>query len=167
MEKLFENKFVRDEEYVKELYRKYFFCTPVVVICHVVWAFYFAWGIYGIIFDWVLYLTRLILPLIYLAYIILMYFIRVKIIAKRDKESYGGPLEIISVVTHEKIDCMNSAGTKYNLNYVDIKKVVKTKNYIHLVSKTNLVYSFKRDGFSVGNETYFLNFLKSKGIKVK
>ncbi len=100
-------------------------------------------------------------------YIAVLYAKSVKSIIKRDLEVHSKPIEITVVVTDEAIKQINSTGSETALNYGDIKKVVKTKKYIYLISKTNMYYTFKRDSFSVGDEKEFIGFLKSKGIKAK
>lgn len=92
----------------------------------------------------------------------------VKTVLKRDLEMHQGKLiELISSVTDADIQYVNSTGTECHLQYPDVKKVVQTKEYIYLWSKANMLYSIKKDSFSVGTSEGFLDFLRSKNIKVK
>lgn len=76
-------------------------------------------------------------------------------------------LESITTVTDETLVQKASNGGELTLHYADIKKIVCTDKYIYLWSRTKVIYSLARDGFSVGSPDGFLAFLKQKGIRVK
>ncbi len=96
-----------------------------------------------------------------------IYIRNVNITLKRDLEMHGKPVEVTVIVTDENITSLQSTGTEIHLNYADVKKAFHTKKYIYLQTKTNLLCSFKKEGFSIGNEVGFLMFLRNKGIKIK
>ncbi len=167
MEILFKNNYTRDKEWAIDIYRYIYFRRPIMIAFFVLFAFYLIWGIYDSIvgnsFNW----CFVSLSLVWAALVILLYNKNVKTIIKRDIEIHGKAIEVTVTVTDESIKQTQSTGSEYQLNYNDIKMAVHTKNYIYLWSKTNLLYSFKKDSFSIGNKEDFLIFLKNKGIKVR
>ena len=58
-------------------------------------------------------------------------------------------------------------GSQYQIYYDTIKRSYLTQNYILLHSKANILYTFKKEGFSIGGVESFLTFLRNKGIKIK
>ena len=84
---------------------------------------------------------------------------------KRDIELHGKAIEVDMYVTDEAIDMKQSTGSVTTLKYTDIKKVVKTSKFYYVWSKSNMLYTFKKSGFSKGNAEEFLSFLRDKGIK--
>ena len=100
-------------------------------------------------------------------FIAFMYRKNVVTMIKRDQEIHGKEIEVNLTVTEELIKQSQSTGSEFQLNYRDIKRAIKTKKYIYLWSKTNMLYSLKLDSFSVGTADDFLIFLRNKGIKVK
>lgn len=166
METLFENKYIRDEDWAKDSYSYLYFRRPIIIALHLVFLLYLIIGIYNSIttksFDWYF----ILLPVFWCVLIAFLYNRSVKTIIKRDLKMNGKPIEVTVTVTEERLEQTHSAGAGYNLNYEDIKKVVQTEKYIYLWSKTSLFYSLKKDAFSSGNAEEFLMFLKSKGIKL-
>lgn len=79
---------------------------------------------------------------------------------------HGKAVDVTVLVTDEIIKQLNTTGSNLQLNYCHIKKVVQTPKYIYLWSKTNMLFSFKKDSFISGNEEDFLCFLEKKGIKI-
>ncbi len=168
MDILFENKYTRDNKWAKDVYGYLNFRRPLHIAFYVFFGLFisfhlFMFFVYGNIAS----LIYLIIPAFWFAFVIMMYFKNIRITMQRDMEMHGKPIEISVMVTDEIITQKQSTGSELKLNFSDIKKAVVTKNYIYLWSKTNLIYSFKKDGFIVGNAADFLTFLKSKGIKVK
>ena len=167
MEILFENKYTRNKEWAKDIYAYFSFRRPLRVVLSIVFAIYLIIGVYNSSVTGVLEPYLIFVPLVWYAAIVLSYFINSNIVIKRDIELSGKPIEVVVTVTDDIIKQLQSTGSEYKLDYYDIKKVVRTKRYIYLCSKTNMFYSLKKDSFSVGNAEDFLSFLKSKGIKVK
>ena len=82
-------------------------------------------------------------------------------------EIHKKPIDVEVRITEEKIIQSQSTGSEFTLDFVDIKKIVKTKKFIYLWSKTNMLYSLKNDGFTVGSADAFITFLNEKGLKCK
>lgn len=165
MEILFENKYTRDKEWAKDVYSYIYFRRPIIIVFDVLFALYFIVGIY-LIFTSSVYWSYIFTPLVWYALTIFLYWRNVNTVIKRDLELHGKAIEVIVTVTDDIIKQSQSTGSEYQLNYNDIKRVIKTKKYICLWSKTNMLYSFKKDSFSIGSAEDFLFFLKNKGIKV-
>ncbi len=167
MQPLFENRYTHDEEWAKDLFRWMYFRRPILWICYALFALVFALGVY----DWIVWgrvnLLLLIYPPVFVAMIMVLASVRRRMTMKREVEMYGAPVETTLWVTDDEITAKQSNGTEYRLRYTDIKKVIQTARYVFLKSKTQVVYSFKKDGFTVGNADEFIEFLKSKGIRVK
>ena len=99
--------------------------------------------------------------------VILLYFKANKTTLKRSKEIHGDNSEVVSEVTKDCIKQVHSNGSQYQICYDNIKIGYTTQNYILLHSKANVIYTFSKNVFSVGNEEEFLKFLRNKGIKIK
>lgn len=164
---LFENSFVKNEEWAKDVYGYIYFRRPSAIICLVIFGSNPIFQLCNLIAGNGIYWSTLLISLFVCAYFVFMYKRTVKTVLLRDMEIHGKRIEITLYVTDENIKLSQSTGSELYLNYYDIKKAVKTKKYIYLWSKTNMIYTFKKDSFSVGDENGFIEFLKSKGIKIK
>lgn len=167
MEILFENKYVRNKEWAKDAFAYIYFRRPIMIVFDIVFGLYAILGIYELIdvgyFNWLYFF----IPVFWCVFIAFMYRKNVVTIIKRDQEIHGKEIEVNLTVTEELIKQSQSTGSEFQLNYHDIKRAIKTKKYIYLWSKTNMLYSLKLDSFSVGTADDFLIFLRNKGIKVK
>lgn len=144
-----------------------------MIIFHILFALFLVLGIYNsavansILAEGRVDLSDVSFSVFWYIFVVFLYVRSVNIVIKRDFELYGKPVSVIVTVTENEIRQLQSTGSGFQLNYCDIKRVVQTKKFIYLWSKTNLIYSFKRDSFSLGNADDFLLFLKSKGLKVR
>lgn len=164
---LFQNNYVHDKEWAKDISGYILFKRPISIVCYIFMLIYFVFGIHEIITIGYLNLVYLFIPLITFCFIIFYYNYSKSILIKRDVEMYGGQLSVTSTITDESISVLTSAGNEYRLNYYDIKKTIQTKKFIYLRSKTNVLYSFKKNSFEIGNAADFCVFLKTKGIRIK
>lgn len=167
MEILFENEYTQNKAWAKDIYGYMYFKRPLMVVFHSLFTLFFILGLYHwLVWDQIMWPNLLSLPLFFglSAY---SYFINVKTVLKRGIEAHGGPLECATVVTDQEITLKASNGAESVLHYPDIKRAVQTKKYIYLWTKANLLYSFKKDAFTVGSAEEFLTLLKQKNIKVK
>ena len=167
MEVLFQNKHIRDKEWAKDINRYIYFKRPILIVIYILCVLYVFSGILMLIFEQFFDFKLFIFPLLIFAFNLLVYNRNVNLLLKRDLEMCGVTIEVTATVTDEAIMHVMSSGAQYILNYADIKKVVETKKYIYLWSKTNMLYSFKKDSFSVGDEEGFKAFLRNKGFKIK
>lgn len=138
-----------------------------MIVINAILALYFVLGIFTLIFDDYFSWYSFIVPPLYWLFVFFTYKRNTKTALMRDLEIHGKPVEIVVTVTDEIIKQSQSTGSEFQLNYIDIKKAVKTKKYIYLWSKTNLLYSFKIESFTVGSASTFLAYLQSKSVRVK
>ena len=167
MEILFKNTFLKTEEWIKECNRFTFWRRPIFAVFHIFSILALCWGIYKLLFLHTIDILFLFIPIWWFFVILISYYRINKITLKRNQEIYGTNREVVSEATKDSIKQIHSNGSQYQIYYDTIKKGYVTQNYILLHSKANILYSFKKDSFSVGDEKDFLIFLRNKGIKIK
>lgn len=167
MEILFENSYVRDKQMAKEIYKYFYFQSKLFVVCSILLLLCFLCNIVITIFvgtyNWLVYI---IVPLFFLLRLY-GYFIQVNTMVKRDNEVHGKEITVETIVTNEYIQNTVSTGAVNRLEYDRIKKAVQTKKLILLRSKANLIYIFRKETFTKGNQQEFIKFLIGKGVKMK
>ncbi len=165
---LFENSYIRDKDFAKEMYGFIFFRRNYLFVVYIILVISFIINLIlliteGAVASWFVF--------VFVPFFILLrlftYFQSIKLLLKRDNELSGGPFEVKSIVTEDFIEHTSSTGGVNRLEYNKIKKCNQTKNLILLQSDAKLIYVFTKDGFSVGTSEDFLAFLRNKGIKVK
>ena len=87
-------------------------------------------------------------------------------IARNKEISNGAPYIKELLVFDDKI-IQNSPNGSMSIWMENIKEAEATKNYIYVVTKSNFCIKKKKDSFTLGNAEDFIEFLKSKGIKVQ
>ena len=166
MESLFETSYVRTKEMVKETSFSYFFKGRRGLIA---WGLPAALAIASII-NFVLGIDEfpwgVLFSVLFIVYYIMCYINHTKLVIKRDLESTGKEIAVYSFITENFIYNTSSTGSQTRLSFYDIKYGSKTENYILLISNTNSIYSFRKDGFTKGDYHQFLVFLRNKGIKI-
>ncbi len=167
MEILFENKYVKNREWAKDVFGYINFRRPLIIVFDIYFFLCIILGIVDIIVDKNINVYLFILPIVWMFLQVFIYIKNVNITLKRDLEMHGKPVEITVTITDENITTVQSTGSEIHLNYADVKKAFQTKKYIYLQTKASLLCSFKKAGFSIGNEEDFLKFLRNKGIKIK
>lgn len=169
MEILFENKFVRTDKLMKELYQYYHLKRPKKIFSFILSVFLIVYSlINAILWKDNFYLFFAVLALAIFILEIAIYFITVKTQQKRDNEIMNGkPIEIQVTVTQDYIKNSASNGAENEISFSKIKSVFQTKNLILLMSEAKLIYIFPKDCFTVGNAEEFMLFLKNKGFNVK
>lgn len=161
MENRFENYYLRDKQWAKDAYRYLCFCTPARIACFVLFGICMLSGLYSRTWFYILF------PPFWFAIVVFQYVQSYRITVKRDVERFGEEAGVRMAATDECITQTDVSGGEVRLNYADIRKAIRTKKYIYLMTNAKLVYSFKRDGFSLGTDAEFWDFLKSKGVKAK
>jgi hypothetical protein len=170
---LFENSHVRDKATVKEMYSYEFFKKRKQIVLFALLAFFVILYVGVIIWEYVYFgiwsMNYWIIALYLLIPIleVLMYIVSVKTTLKRDIEMFGKELEAKFKVTSDSIICESMTGSVTETGFDKIKSAAQTKNLIVLRSKANLLFVFRKDGFSIGTKEDFVAFLKSKGIRVR
>jgi len=168
MEILFQNSYVRNEKIVKEMFRYLYFQRKfykVLLILHGI-VFFINLFLFLEIKDyemlWVLSLGPLLIFFIFLCY-----FSQVNATLKRDREICENGVEVDILVMEDWIQTAASTGAVTKLEYNKIRSAFETKNLILLRTRANLIYTFPKDKFTVGDAEDFISFLKEKGIRVR
>ena len=167
MEVLFKNSFAKTEDWIKECNKYSLFRRPIFIVFHILSILALCFGIYKVLFLHIIDILLLFIPIWWFFVILMLYFRMNKITLKRNQEIYGNNGEVISEVTQDSIKQIHSNGSQYQIYYDTIKRGYLTQNYILLHSKANILYTFKKEGFSIGDVESFLIFLRNKGIKIK
>ena len=167
MDVLFENHYTRDIEWAKDACGYALFRRPILIICYAVLILYMLLGVFELFVSGAVFWECFLLPLLWGGVAAFSYRKHVNTTLSRDRELHGKAIEVTVSVGEDGIRQTQSTGAEFQLHYSDVKKVVQTKRFIYLWSKTNMLYSLKRDGFLHGTADGFLYFLKSKGLKVK
>ncbi|MBQ4086961.1 MAG: YcxB family protein [Clostridia bacterium] len=175
MEMLFENRYVRTEQDLKAFYFRYYFGAKYLII-DVIFALF---GLYMVLPD-VYYAVIWGFPfdasiLLWGIYVFIMPVVQliawkrmVRITQKREAEALNGrDPEIHVSVYADEIHMGYAAIGDSILPYTKVKKIRQTKNLIILYSGARLGYVLRKDAFTVGSYPDFIDFLRSKGFKVK
>lgn len=165
MEILFENKYTRDREWAKDILGYISFRRPLHIVLYIISAVSLVYGVCMLIFYYTLSIVSFLVPALWAGLLLYIYFKNLNVTLKRDIEINKKPIEVEVRVTNESIVQTQSTGSEFTLDFSDIKKIVKTKKFIYLWSKSNMLYSIKKEGFIVGSADDFLAFLKAKGFK--
>lgn len=165
METKFENHYVRDKEWANDIFSYISFRRPIHIVIYILSALSLGIGIYNLIVYYYLQIVLFLVPVIWGGLLLYIYFKNKKATMKRDIELHGKAIEVDMYVTDEAIEMKQSTGSVTTLKYADIKKVVRTSKFYYVWSKSNMLYTFKKSGFSKGNAEEFLSFLRDKGIK--
>lgn len=167
MEILFKNHHTQTKEWIKECNKVVLCRSPRFVVCHLLALLALGAGIYQLVSLHIINILFLFIPLWWFFLVIMTYFRWSRITIKRSLELKKLNSQVFSEVTDQYIKILPSDGNGTEIPYDVIKKGYFTPNYILLYSKADMLYTFRRTGFVVGNEEDFLLFLKSKGIKVR
>jgi hypothetical protein len=160
MDILFENRYTRTKEIMREYCGYMFFLRPSMVICDCLLVFFVVASILlggspGI---------ALVLVLTAAAQLIL-YFYTPNAMEKRDAEAAsGGTITVEAAATDDLLLFRVSNGAEQELPYVKMKKVAQTKRLILIYTEAKLCYILPKDTFTKGTAEAFLAFLKEKGI---
>ncbi len=158
MDVLFENKYNANEVDAREVYFKFYFSLWIIYLCFIVALVVAVCVAFG--FLRMYYISYVVL---YLGVILLYGLIGFKLFKKRLKEHKG-----VSVLTVTDTIIRSGGDSHYvEIMCTDIKKVYLTSNFIIIHSKSNTLFIFRRDSFTVGDEKSFVSFLNKKGFKVK
>jgi hypothetical protein len=169
METKFEGGYIRNEKFAKEYYFYHAYKNTAGIFITVACACAVLIGIILTAMQQYLAIIDIVLGL----YILLLRYFRTKKIIKlsleRDRESnHGNVVSVQNLVTDEAITVIssnNTAGTEFEMSC--ITKLYSSKNYIYLITKAKLAIVFDKNNFSKGSKEELIEFIRSKGIKVK
>ena len=171
METLFENRYVRTKEHIKEMYRYILFVGSGAVASHILTLVLVAINVAIIVTDKSMssYSYIVIFVIITFPLMRVMNYVRaVNFTVNKDMELNNGGMAYISLDVGEDIFTFTStSGSRSDVSYMELRAVKQTKNLILLSTDTNICYVFPKDSFTKGSATGFKEFLKSKGFNVK
>lgn len=167
----FENQYTCTKEYYKEYYRYTYFRKPIIVIINIILSISFVIGILSIMFPNIIVLdnnmaeANIATALIALCFQIYV-FVRNKNLAyDRDLEkNKGNPIEVKILIMDDNIHIFANSNKDINIEFTNIEKVIKAKNYYILVTKAKLYIALKKDGFVNGTTIQFEKFLNKKNL---
>jgi len=165
---LFANQFTYTGEFHKEYCFDYYFKRvsamegriinlSILLFCAVVWIFSDMFTVPGLVLSY----------LVVAGIICAMKMIRYKRAVKaRCRQEMAGSTEMKTAVTCDRVITYDvNRQIKEEFPFDKIKKVVKTKNFIFLITEAQLYIAFKKDGFVKGTSEEFLSFLFKKGYR--
>lgn len=167
MDVLFQNKYTRTEDWIKECNRYALFRTPLMMVVHVLSALMIGNGLYELFFLRVIGVPAFASPILFYTVILLLYFRMNALSKKRNKEMYGDRFEVVTEVTEDGITQTLSNGAQYVIPYTSIKRCAQTAHYLLLISDAKIIYALRKGGFTIGSDEEFFVFLSSKGVKIR
>jgi len=173
MPSLFENRFLHSKEFYREISFYSLFKRPLMLVAFILLSLGFVLLFMNLIsansssYEFTLTIGLLLVPLALLTALIINYIRIPNIRLKQELDmNFGVPYDETVVVNDLWISGFAANGTrKYAIQFGEIKKVVKTKHYFLLITKSRLICALKKDSFIKGNPDDFLLFLRSKGYR--
>ncbi len=163
-EPLFKNSFVREKQMYKELYQSYYFKTPIFLILYVLFAI-------QILISFSVSMGNGLFALFCGSLIVLLGVfvcsLNIKTALARDNERGNGKELLNELFVYDDSIELEMFGNKDTLSFSNIKRVSESKNYIFVQTKARMAYVLKKDSFTLGTSDEFIEFLKSKGVKVQ
>lgn len=164
-EPIFKNVFIRDEETLKEFYKHDYLKATRFRIIYIGYAILLLMSVLA--YDISLFISYSLLGLILALIILFSYSQNLKTTIARDKELANGR-DIVSQISvfDDRIELTVLENTQ-SVSFENVKRADQTKNYICVITKARFAYIFKKDSFTKGDSEGFIEFLRSKGIKVR
>ena len=168
MDILFQSIHVRTKEFYKELYFYYYFRRPIWIMIHVLAGIQVLYIVASLLMLGEIQGINLAYIFIYVFFLLVRYKAMVDVTYKREMEvSAGVPFEYTTEVTEHALIQKSSNGSNIEIEFQKVKRVMETKSYFLLFTKTNLIFMINKDNFSIGDADGFVEYLKRKGYKVK
>lgn len=165
---LFENRYTRDEEWMKEALSHLHFSHPRAIVGYVLgalfllvgiiaWLWYGIFPFYSLVFNVVFWISK---------YSMFRKALRTSI-AQDLENNQGQPISIQIDVFSDSVRIARIGANFVSIPLSSVKKVAQTPNLILLYTKAKQILFFHRYGFIQGTAQEFIQFLKTQGIKVK
>lgn len=169
MEIRFENRYIRDQQTAKEIYKYWYLRRPIFIALYVILALYVPACILGIIFDFDNareFIAPTVMTLLMPLLMFISYRSQVSTMVKRDGEMAQGGEVVCEVSVCDEEFAVTSLGSRTAIKMYNAKKAYITKNYIVVLTAARLMVILKKDGFTLGDADSFISFLREKGIKI-
>lgn len=171
MEIIFKNQLIYTKQYYKEYYEYICFKKPTVLIVDIIFSISFIISIISMIFPKLVIIdvntamANIATLLILLFFQIYLFFRNKNLAYNRDLErNNDNPIQVELLITEETVTVCTNCEKNINIEFSNIEKVVRTKNYYILVSKSKFHIPLKKDGFTKGTAKQFEQFLKQKKL---
>lgn len=171
MEIIFKNQLIYTKQYYKEYYEYICFKKPTVLIVDIIFSISFIISIISMIFPKLVIIdvntamANITTLLILLFFQIYLFFRNKNLAYNRDLErNNDNPIQVELLITEETVTVCTNCEKNINIEFSNIEKVVRTKNYYILVSKSKLHIPLKKDGFTKGTAKQFEQLLKQKKL---
>ncbi len=172
MKVFFENQFICTKDYYREYYRYMCFKKPIIIVFDVILTICFIVSILSIMFPNLGVLdnntaqANIATVLIILCIQIYLYINNVNLEYNRELEKNKGNCTKINIlITENGLAILKNSESSTNIEFKNIDKVIKTKEYYILVTKAKLKIPLKKEGFVKGTVKEFEGFLKQEKIK--
>ena len=171
MQTIFDNQFTRSKEFFNEFYTYFYFKRPTLIAVYAFMSLLCVSCVVSLILPDMPYPFRsqpvfILMTLILWAYIILRFMLDKKRRYKQDLEmNHGEPIIVKVSVTENEI--MLGVYTifmeeKNTIDFSQIKRTVRTKNFFILITNAKLAVTLAKDGFIKGTAEEFDEFLREK-----
>lgn len=171
MKIIFKNQLIYTKQYYKEYYEYICFKKPTVLIVDIIFSISFIISIISMIFPKLVIIdvntamANIATLLILLFFQIYLFFRNKNLAYNRDLErNNDNPIQVELLITEETVTVCTNCEKNINIEFSNIEKVVRTKNYYILVSKSKFHIPLKKDGFTKGTAKQFEQFLKQKKL---
>ena len=155
METLFENRYVRTKEHIKEMYRYILFVGSGAIASHILTLVLVALNVAIIVTDKSMSSYSYIVLFVIITFPLMrvMNYVRaVNFTVNKDMELNNGGMAYISLDVGEDIFTFTStSGSRSDVSYMELRSVKQTKNLILLSTDTNICYVFPKDSFTKGS----------------
>lgn len=164
----FEVKYVRTREMIKKMAFYMLFSAPINYVFYVLLFVCLVSNAFLFLFYDDPNIPSIIFIVFFIALRIFQYYNYVKTVEKRDKELNGGSnIPICFAASDEGVSSLSLDGGKMTVALSDIKKGNITDDFIIIMTKAKALYFFPKNHFVVGSAHGLVEFLRSKGIKVR
>lgn len=171
METIFENEFTCTKDYYREYYRYINLKKPLTIIINIILSISLIIGVVAMTFP-NLFIQDIETAMANIASVLIIWCVQIYVIFRNRNLAYsrdleinnGKPVKMKLLITENSINIITNSETKANIELTSIERVVRTKNYYILVSKSKLGISLKKNGFIKGTMGEFEKFLKQKGL---
>lgn len=170
MDIIFENQFTCTKEYYRECYKAFCLKKPSIIIIYLL----FGLNLIGMIVDVIIFKAtqfdynmklNILLDIFMLSWPMYAYISNKNLAYRRDLErNQGNPIQIKLLISEENINIYTMPNNNTTLEFINIERVIKTKNYYILMSKAKLWVAVKKDAFTKGTTEQFEKFLKQKKL---
>lgn len=172
IEIIFENQFTCTKKYYEECYKAFCLKKPSIIILYLI----FGLNLISVILDVVLFkvtqlsnyttILNIFLDIFILSLPMYTYIRNKNLAYRRDLErNQGNPIQVKLLISEENINIFSMQNNNIIVEFVNIERVIKTKNYYIFISKAKLWNAVKIDVFSKGTLKEFEEFLKEKKFK--